>query len=73
MYHDKVYLGNWEEVSRIHAADLKGHRVEVRVLDHDPKSSPHRMIFEGMFPELAAVKDSDFKNAEWHGIVSDVI
>jgi hypothetical protein len=67
MHHDQIILGQWEEVSRRHSSELKGHRVEIRVLDQTARSSPPRMIFEGMFPQLAAISEEDFAKAEWRG------
>lgn len=66
--HDHIIQGNWEEVSRIHAAELAGHKVEIRIIDSKPSpTKPPSMIYAGMFPELAAVTESDFKAAEWQG------
>ena len=67
MHNEQIIFGTWEEVTRHHASDLKGHRVEVRVLDEKAVPRPSRMITEGMFPQLAAVLDDDFRSAEWHG------
>jgi hypothetical protein len=71
MYHDQVILGEWEEVSRLHGPELIGHRVEIRVIDHKDLAKPSRMIREGMFPELIALTDEDFRAAEWHAIGLD--
>lgn len=66
--HDHIIQGNWEEVSRIHAAELAGHNVEIRVLGKKVElGKPGVMIREGMFPELIQVTEEDFKAAEWQG------
>jgi hypothetical protein len=66
--HDHIIQGNREEVSRIHAAELAGHKVEIRFLDTKRGSTKvSSMIREGMFPELLQVTEADFKAAEWQG------
>ena len=67
MHQNQVILGNWDEVSRRHAFELEGHRVEIRVLAEIPSANPPKLIYEGMYPELIVITDADFKAAEWHG------
>ena len=33
MHQNQDLFGDWEEISRLHSTELRGHRVEVRVLD----------------------------------------
>lgn len=66
MHEYQVILGNWDDVSLSHASELRGHRVEIRVLDPESPGSRTKMIRQGMFPELLAVSDEDFNLAEWH-------
>ena len=66
--HDHIIQGNWEVVSRLHASELAGHNVEIRILaDKINPKKKGTMIYAGMFPELAAVTEADFKAAEWQG------
>jgi hypothetical protein len=64
---NQVILGDWEEVSRLYASELEGRRVEIRVLNEVPSKKPPKYIFEGMYPQLKAITEADFKAAEWHG------
>ncbi len=71
MHQNQVILGDWDEVWRQHAAELRGHRVEIRVLDDGPSAKTPKMIYEGMFPQLAEITDADFAAAEWHSSRDD--
>lgn len=51
----QIILGIWEEVATEHAKSLKGHRVEIRVLDGG--SAPQS-------PDVEAFKASMFRIAE---------
>jgi len=66
-HHNQIVFGNWDEVSRRHASELEGHRVEIRVLDDIPVAKPPKQIFEGMYPQLTAITEADFMAAEWCG------
>ena len=67
MHQNQIILGNWDEISRSYASELEGHRVEIRVLDEVASTRPPKLIFEGMYPQLSAITDADFKSAEWRG------
>jgi len=67
MHSSQVFQGQWEDVSSRHALDLKGHVVEIRILDLNPKATKDSKIVEGMFPQLSVVTEDDFRSAEWHG------
>ena len=71
----QVLEGTWDEITR-HAARFKGKRVRLTILDEkDEIASPEtqvpagegELIRFGMFPQLQAISDEDFKRAEYHG------
>ena len=68
----KVLEGTWEEV-RGHAEELKlnGRQVKLIVGDEPEEKPRGRMITRGMFPQLQALTDEDFKAAEFHGDPDD--
>ena len=67
MAESQIYVGEWDEVSRLHASKLRGHRVEILVLDSNHGPTEARPITEGMFPGLLSVTEADFREAEWRG------
>jgi hypothetical protein len=67
MYDQQIFLGTWDDVSRLHASELQGRQVEIRVLDRPAHVKSPRMIYEGMFPQLAVVGEADFEAAQWRG------
>ncbi len=60
--------GTWEEIAR-HADELAGKRVRLILLDEEPPFNGGRKrgtpLTCGMFPELLALTDEDFRSAEW--------
>jgi hypothetical protein len=72
----QVFEGTWEEV-RAHDAELTGRHVRVTIIDADDVEISHskpkgKMITHGMFPQLQALTDEDFKSAEWRGEDFDI-
>jgi hypothetical protein len=72
-----VLEGTWEEV-RSHDMELAGRRVRLTIVDDEdrraePADKPKgKMITWGMFPQLQALTDEDFKSAEWRGEDIDI-
>ncbi|HVK02561.1 MAG TPA: hypothetical protein VM490_03750 [Armatimonadaceae bacterium] len=65
----EVIEGTWDEISA-QATRLRGHRLVVVVLPdsgQDAPAAPARRMEPGMFPQLAALTDDDFKAAEYSG------
>lgn len=64
-----VLNGTWEEI-RAHDAELTGKRVQLIVDDAENNSTSQplteQMITLGMFPQLLALSDQDFSDAEYH-------
>ena len=73
MAEQQVIEGTWEEVQ--HHADalkLNGRQVKLIVTDEPGEKKPRgQMIRRGMFPQLQALTDEDFKAAEFHGDPDD--
>ena len=56
--------GTWEELAR-HVDKFAGHRLRVVILpDEAPRPRPQQIV-KGMFPQLVAVTEEDFKAAEY--------
>jgi len=64
----EVIEGTWDEISE-QASRLRGHRLVVVVLPDSGQDAPApaRRMEPGMFPQLAALTDDDFKAAEYSG------
>jgi hypothetical protein len=68
----QVLEGTWEEILA-HETSLRGKRVRLEVLANEaapqehPSSREARMMRFGMFPQLQALTEEDFKSAEWRG------
>jgi hypothetical protein len=61
--HQRIFEGTWSEVVK-EAESLSGDtRVRLEVVE--PRKG--NMIRKGMFPQLLALTDEDFKSAEWRG------
>ena len=69
MAQQQVIEGTWEEVqSRAQRLDLNGRQVKLIVSEGLGEKKPEgRMMTFGMFPELQALTDEDFKAAEFRG------
>lgn len=69
----QVIEGTWEEVqSRARVLDLNGRQVKLIVSEKAGEQKPQsRMMTFGMFPELQALTDEDFKAAEFRGDSDD--
>lgn len=65
MYGDRIFLGKWEEVTKEHFDELRGHQVEIRVLDQFVARRKSRMMYEGMFRPSKPITEDDFRSAEW--------
>ena len=62
MYHE-IIEGTWKEVVKRAASISLDAHVRLEVLG----GQGGKMITKGMFPQLKALTDEDFKSAEWHG------
>lgn len=61
-----IIEGTWEEISR-QSHKFNGHRLRVVILPDEPSSSPRKFMTKGIFPQLAAINEEDFKSAEFQG------
>ena len=66
MAQQQVLEGTWEQV-RAHDAELTGRHVRLIIIDTQSAnpSAKGTIIRLGMFPQLRALKDEDFKRAEY--------
>ncbi len=61
--YQHIIEGTWSEVAK-QAAALNG---DVHVRLEIVESKPGKMMVKGMFPQLKALSEQDFKSAEWPG------
>ena len=66
---EEIFEGTWEELLA-QQAKFAGRRVRLTLSKEEtPQIEPKqaKMLRFGMFPELQALTEEDFKSAEWHG------
>ena len=61
--------GTWEEISGL-APELIGRRLRVTILPDTPQPKT-TFLAKGIFPQLSAISDDDFKSAEFHADPDD--
>ena len=65
----QVYEGTPEQLAR-HLRQLprtRKYKMTVTSEEQDADATPPRFITFGMFPQLQALTEEDFKSAEWRG------
>jgi hypothetical protein len=61
--HQHIIEGTWSEVAKQMAALEGDAHVRLEIVE----AKPGKMMKKGMFPQLKALTEKDFKTAEWRG------
>ena len=64
-----IYEGTPEQLVKQFRKLPKSQKYKVTVVPDEPEEAPKqpKMITFGMFPQLQALTEEDFKSAEWRG------